>query len=154
MKRFIILCLLGIMLLVLGGCSGKEEVDFYKANMEQFFKNVETLDGLINDIDITKPDYSDTLLGYLDQLDKSFEQMSSLEVPKTFVGVKELAVDASENMSTAVQKYHLAYEGEEFDTTLEYEAFQNYSKANKELHYIIRILQGEKFEDVVGITEE
>lgn len=154
MKKYLLICLIGIMLLVMGGCSGREDIDYYKANMEQFFKNIETLDGLINNIDVSQPDYTDTLLGYLDQVDKSFGQMATLEVPTTFVGVKELAVDASENMSVAVEKYHSAYEGEEFDTTLEYEAFQYYSKANREIHYIIRILQGEKFEDVVGITEE
>ena len=152
MKKILCILILCVSMLSLGACGKSEDIEFYRANMEQFFSNVKTIDEMINGINVNEEGYEDKLLDYLDKLNSSFKQMATLEVPTSLVGVKELAEDASLNMITAVDKFHVAYEGEEYDSAMEYEAYQYYAKANKELQYIIRILHGEKFEDVVGIN--
>ncbi|MCQ2080078.1 MAG: hypothetical protein MJZ11_00375 [Lachnospiraceae bacterium] len=144
-----------ILTLLLYGCaleSGPDKAS-YQENMAKFFNNITALDEAINELDTTSEGYADTLLVYLDQLKQTFSQMSELEVPDGFDGVKELAEDASKNMSDAVDKYHTAFESEEYRDDIINRAYVLYSKASTEIQYIIRILHGEKYENLTK-TEE
>ena len=104
----------------LTGCGKEDELENYKANMNQFFENVRVFDASINAIENPESDQAvSELLTLLDSMDTSFQQMAALEVPDCFPGVEELADDASMYMSEAVSYYHMAYEGGGFDASLE-----------------------------------
>lgn len=139
-----------VLLLVLftTGCGKNQEIEVYKANMTQFFENIQTIDASINNLNPDSETVSSDLLSLLDSLDKSFQQMASLEVPDGFPGVAELAQDASKYMSEAVSYYHTAYEGAEYDKTSADIAYQNYQIANKRLQYIVQILHGDIPEEI------
>ncbi len=118
----------------------------YKANMEQFFENVNTIDQAINNLDTEAEGAPEKLLEYLDALDLTVSQMAALEVPEGFDGVSEYAKDASDCMSQAVSYFHDAYEGE-FNASYADAAFQYYTRANKDLKKIVKILHGEGSND-------
>lgn len=135
-------------LFLLTGCGNKEELENYKANMNQFFENVKIFDSSINSIDPESDTAVSELLSLLDSMDKSFAQMASLEVPDGFPGVEQLADEASEYMTEAVSYYHQAFEGEEYDAVLADVAKQNYDRANLRIQYIVSILHGDIPEEI------
>ena len=139
----------------LTGCGKEDELENYKANMNQFFENVRVFDAPINAIENPESDQAvSELLTLLDSMDTSFQQMAALEVPDCFPGVEELADDASMYMSEAVSYYHMAYEGGGFDASLEDVAMQNYAFANTRLQYIISILHGDIPEEIFTYEDE
>lgn len=143
-RQLFLLTLCILFLCMLTGCGKNEELENYKANMNQFFENIRIFDSSINAIQNPESDEAVAeLLSLLDSMDVSFQQMASLEVPDCFPGVDELADDASMYMSEAVSYYHMAYEGGGFDASLEDVARQNYVFANKRLKYIVSILHGD-----------
>lgn len=149
---FILLTLLPVLFTT--GCGNKQEIEIYKANMTQFFENTQTIDASINSLNPDSETVSQDLLSLLDSLDKSFQQMASLEVPDGFPGVEELAQDASKYMSEAVSYYHMAYEGDEYDKTSADVAYQNYQIANKRLQYIVQILHGNIPEEIFTYEDD
>lgn len=151
-KRFLFPVLL--LTLFLTGCGKDKAVETYRANMTQFFENVQTINDAINQLDPNDENVGDQLLPLLDSLDKSFSQMASLEVPDGFPGVKDLATDASKYMTEAVSYYHQAYSGEEYDKTSADIAYQNYQFANKRLQYIVQILHGDIPEEIFTYDED
>lgn len=139
---------------LLTGCGEDAELENYKANMNQFFENVRIFDSSINAIDPQSETSVADLLALLDSMDTSFQQMASLEVPDGFPGVAELAGEASMYMSEAVSYYHMAYEGEEFDASLEDVARQNYEFANVRFQYIVSILHGDIPEEIFTYEDQ
>lgn len=139
--------------LFLTGCGKDKAVENYRANMTQFFENIQTINDAINQLDPNDENVGDQLLPLLDSLDKSFSQMASLEVPDGFPGVADLAADASKYMTEAVSCYHQAYSGEEYDKTSADIAYQNYQFANKRLQYIVQILHGDIPEEIFTYDE-
>ena len=140
--------------LFLTGCGKDKAVEAYRANMTQFFENVQTINDAINQLDPNDENIGDQLLPLLDSLDKSFSQMASLEVPDGFPGVADLATDASKYMTEAVSYYHQAYNGEEYDKTSADIAYQNYQFANKRLQYIVQILHGDVPKEIFTCDED
>ncbi len=138
----------------LTGCGNDAELDAYKANMNQFFKNIETFDSAINSIDPESETAVSDLLSLLDSMDTSFQQMASLTVPEGFPGVEELANEASDYMTEAVSYYHQAFEAESFDTALADVAKQNYDRANLRIQYIVSILHGDLPEELYTYEDE
>ncbi|MCI9335139.1 MAG: hypothetical protein HFI98_10420, partial [Lachnospiraceae bacterium] len=66
----------------LTGCGKEDELENYKANMNQFFENVRVFDASINAIENPESDQAvSELLTLLDSMDTSFQQMAALEVP-------------------------------------------------------------------------
>ena len=57
-------------------------------------------------------------------------------------------------MSEAVSYYHMAYEGESFDSAAAEVAYQNYECANERLQYIVSILHGNIPEEIFTYDEE
>lgn len=151
-KRFLFPILL--LTLFLTGCGKDKAVETYRANMTQFFENVQTINDAINQLDPNDENVGDQLLPLLDSLDKSFSQMASLEVPDGFPGVADLASDASKYMTEAVSYYHQAYSGGEYDKTSADIAYQNYQFANKRLQYIVQILHGDIPEEIFTYDED
>lgn len=141
--------------ILLGGCGTTDsgEITEYKNSLNEFFEKVSVLNQDINAIDTSSPNYSSKLLALLDELNREFKEMSELDVPNGFTGVKELSEDAFLRISKAVSLYHEFFENEECDETLSNEAYNQYLMANKEIHYIIQILHGNSYEDVVKTTK-
>lgn len=136
------------------GCKGNAELDNYKANMTQFFENIQAFDTAINSINPESETAVTDLLSLLDSMDKNFQQMASLEVPEGFPGVEELADEASDYMTEAVSYYHQAFEAEPFDTVLADVAKQNYDRANLRIQYIVSILHGDIPEEIYVYDDE
>ena len=122
--------------------------------MDNFFLEVETIHNTMNSIDPESETALDELFECLDDLDLLFASMAELEVPSDFSNVEELADEASENMTLAVENYHNAYSNDSYNAYTAGTANEYYARANKRLQYIIDILHGELPEgnDVV-ITE-
>lgn len=149
------ICLGLFCFLLLAGCGKDEVLDEYQTNMETFFEHVAELNDNMNDIDVSKQDYVEQLLGYLDDLDTEITWMAELEVPEQFSAVESLADEAAENMTQAVSLYHLAYEGEQYDENMQQAAKEYYDRANTRIQYILMILHGEIPEgEGVTYTEE
>ena len=149
--------LLGMGLLAgsLSGCGKKDPaLENYKANMTQFFENMKVFDSSINAIDPNSDTAPAQLLALLDNMNTSFEQMASLEVPEDFPGVAELATQASENMSQAVYYYHQAFDGDTYNANMADAAKQYYDRANLRVQYIISILHGNIPEEIYSHDAE
>lgn len=158
MKNKLILGIIStIMVIGLTGCSlstSGSSINKYKEDMTDFFDSVERLHNSINSIDTEAEGYEMELLTYLDQLDILCSEMAEYEVPATFVGVAELADDASKNMSQAVSLYHSAYGVDFYNVEQAKEAYICYVKASHEINYILRVLHGEKYEDILKSIKE
>lgn len=140
---------------ILSGC-GKEDtsINSYKENMTQFFDNMKVLDEAINSLDPSNPNTPTQLLSYLDSMQTSFHQMAALDVPKQFVGIKEISEDACKYMDEAVSCYHKAYEGDYYDANMADIAYQNYVIANGRIQYIVQILHGDIPEELFKQSED
>lgn len=158
MKNKLIASIL-IISLVFGitGCSlgtSGNKLNQYKEDMTSFFESVSDINDKMNSIDTENEGYKTELLIYLDQLNILFEEMAGYDVPSNFVGVKELSEDASKNMSLAVNLYHSAYGEDFYNEDQAKEAYIYYVKASHEIQYILRVLHGEQYEDILkGIKE-
>lgn len=148
-----IAALLCCLMLGITGCKGDDSIDNYKANMTQFFENIEIYDSSINAIDPNSETATTDLLRLLDSMDTTFAQMASLEVPEGFPGVEELADEASLYMSDAVSCYHQAYDNE-YDSVMEEVAYQYYQQANIRFQYIVSILHGDIPEEIFVYEDE
>ena len=97
---------------------------------------------------------SPELLAYLDELDSVTTQMAELEVPTQFASVENLADEASENMTEAVQLYHQLYASEEYNEDLASGAYEYYERANMRIRYITDILHGDIPEELQEMMKE
>ena len=140
-------------LLLITGCGKDPGLENYKANMNQFFENIEIYNSSINAIDPYSETATSDLLTLLDSMNTTFEQMASLEVPEGFPGVEQLADEASMYMSDAVSCYHQAYDGE-YDSVMEDVAYQYYQQANLRFQYIVSILHGDIPEEIFVYEDE
>lgn len=154
-KKLLTLLLSSCLILTITGCSNDEELTKYKTQMDNFFSEVETIHNTMNSIDPESETALDELFDCLDDLEILFVSMAELEVPSDFSSVEELADEASENMSLAVENYHNAYSSDSYNEYTAGTADEYYARANKRLQYIIDILHGEIPEgDDVVITED
>ena len=81
-------------------------------------------------------------------MDAEFEDFAELDFPEEFDYLEVLADEASEYMTTAVNSYQEAYEGDSYnEVTAEY-AKENYIRAYKRIQIIISFLHGEEPDDV------
>ena len=149
------ICVLLVLMLVLAGCTGRnEELNTYKDKMERFFGVISLYDENMNAIDPMAEDAEETLLYNLDNMDRAFTEMATYEIPEEFSMLGELPAEAAFYMSEAVKGYHLAYDGD-YDAEAEQKAKDLYDRANRRLQYIITILHGEipEGEDVEFVEE-
>lgn len=149
MKKTVFLYTALLLIFLLTGCGKTEDaLDEYKSAMTDFTNTVDELVTSIDNIDLESDTRTQEMLGYLDEMDAAFAEMSSLEVPEQFANIEELADDASANLSQAVALYHEAFDYEEdYDPQLIEAALEYYNRAFKRLDYIGTILQGELPED-------
>lgn len=141
----------------LAGCGEDPELTMFRNSFEEFCTDVAEIDSSINNIDANAETAPTELLGHLDQLEVEFQELAALDVPEEFEYLTDLADEASENMSLAVENYHTAFESEIHDAYAADIASQYYERAYKRIQYMITFLHGEVPEDEnvsVEIVEE
>lgn len=140
---------------LLTGCGESKELKSFRESFDTFCTNVAELDASINGIDASAEDASSQLLMLLDELDVRFQELAALEIPKQFDYLENLADEASENMTLAVENYHTAFEADMYDADAAELAAGYYERAYKRVQYMITFLQGDVPDDEnVQITEE
>ena len=123
--------------------------------MDSFLSDIEIIHNKMNTIDPESEDALADLFECLDELDQQFATMAAIEVPDEFSSLENLADEASENMSLAVENYHNAYSTDSYNEYTAATADEYYARANKRLQYMIDILHGKMPEgDDIIITEE
>ena len=149
MKKLTIILTTFLLSVLLAGCGKTDDaLEQYKSDMTDFTNTVDELVTSIDNIDLESDTRIEELLGYLDEMDSAFAEMSELEVPEQFANIEDLADEASTNLSESVSLYHQAFDNkEEFDPNILDAALEYYSRAFKRLDYIGTILQGELPED-------
>lgn len=124
-------------------CGEDETLNAYLEDMNTFFSRMAEYNEKINGIDRDSETALPELLGYLDELEEDIAWMADLEVPEQFSAAESLADEAAENMKQAVELFHKACEGEQFDDATAQAAIEYYNRTNIRIKYIITILHGE-----------
>ena len=140
-QKILPLILVFILLTFITGCSNKNDVENYTANMTTFVSNVEKLSVSINAIDPQSDSATTDLLFYLDYMDQTFSQMADVKPPKGYESVSDISRSAATSMRNAVQLYHEVYEAETYDEEKEAQARASYNYAFECLAQISDILQ-------------
>ncbi len=138
---------------MLTACGEDPELVQFRQSIDDFCNNISEIDSAMNNMDAEADGAVAEFLGYLDELELSFQSFAELDFPEEFDYLEATADEASQYMTTAVESYHEAYGNDSYNEyTAEY-AFGNYSRAYKRIQIIISFLHGETPEDVI-ITEE
>lgn len=132
---------------LLGGCGEDAELTKFKNEMDHHCSQIADIDNGINNIDSQSETAKEELLQYLGQLDTSFQDLASMDVPEEFEYIEELAADASEYMTEAVSLYQEAYSSNSYNEYTAAYAKEYYERACLRLNYIITFLHGEIPED-------
>ncbi len=143
-KRAILIAL--ILLFVPGttGCGSQisEELESYKAGMTEFYDKLAYYDSSINAIDASSDSAKTELLGYLDEMNDTYQKMAQMDVPEEFSGISDIALEAADYMQKALDSYHQAYDND-FDENSEMLASQYYERANSRAMVMLQVLHGE-----------
>ncbi|MBO5337873.1 MAG: hypothetical protein J6A94_12180 [Lachnospiraceae bacterium] len=132
----------------LTGCGANPELTQFRNEVDAFCTAISEIDTSINNVDADSDYAIAELLIYLKDLDAEFEVFAELDFPEEFDYLEVLADEASEYMTTAVNSYQEAYEGDSYnEVTAEY-AKENYIRAYKRIQIIISFLHGEEPDDV------
>lgn len=142
------------------GCSKTTEEEkalaTFSSSIADFTASIKEANEQINGLDTTQADSPAELLEILDRLDDEFSKLAALSVPEQYLGIEDLADEASLNMSEAVSYYHSAFESEVFNESDADVAYQYYKRAMTRVEYIGYILAGGEIpeNDHVTIYEE
>lgn len=129
---------------LLAGC-GKVDpaLTKFKNDVNSFCNSLSVIDTSMNSIDASSDNAPAQLLGYLDEVDRRFQEFAALDFPEDYDYLEPLADEASEYMTEAVEYYHLSYSNGSYNEyTAEY-AQENYSRAIKRIKIILAFLRGE-----------
>ncbi|MBE5825423.1 MAG: hypothetical protein E7307_02185 [Butyrivibrio sp.] len=144
LKKYCKIVIIAIGLTVLTACGKKSdpELENYREKMEEFYSSLSYYDQAINALDPEADGSKEELLKMLDQMNESYKDMASLEVPEEFSGISDLPGEAADYMQKADDFYHMAYDGD-FDEDNEALASQYYERANNRAMVILQVLHGE-----------
>lgn len=149
-KKFCTVLLLSLIMSLFCACKQPTTTDKYadyKSSMENFFESVNSLDQTMNSLDPEDPDSIAEIFACLDQLEEQFKYLSEIEVPAEFKATESLADEAYEYMVQANQYFKASF-GETSYNEYTYEAgLECYNRANKRLHYIVKLIHGEELTD-------
>ena len=95
--------------MALTACGKDPKLTQFKGEIDAFCTEISDIDTAINNVDAESDTATDELLGYLDQLDTSFQNFAELDFPTEFDYLESLADEASAYMTQAVESYHEAY---------------------------------------------
>ena len=135
-------------------CGKDPKLTQFKGEIDAFCTEISDIDTAINNVDAESDTATDELLGYLDQLDTSFQNFAELDFPTEFDYLESLADEASAYMTQAVESYHEAYSNGGYNQLTADYAKENYARAYKRIQIIITFLHGEQPENVNLTTAE
>lgn len=148
-KKTLLITIVMQLTILLTACGKDPQVTQFKKDMDSFCSAISTIDMAMNNINETSGNARTELLGYLDELDRCFQEFSGLDFPEEFNYLESLADEASNYMTEAVSYYHKTYADEDiYNEIYEEYATENYSRAWKRIQIIISFLHGEEPEDV------
>ena len=149
MKKLALILLLSLMLT---GCN-KENNDFemtrFHAEVNEFCDNLKEIDSSINQITNITADEQGLqeatieLLNNLDRLKDEFAKFSNLDFPTEYDYLEKLSDEAYDYMTEAVNAYRKTYQ-ENYTTSMEEYAQENYKRAYKRVQIIIDVLNGKE----------
>ena len=149
MKKLALILLLSLMLT---GCN-KENNDFemtiFHAEVNEFCDNLKEIDSSINQITNITADEQGLqeatieLLNNLDRLKDEFAKFSNLDFPAEYDYLEKLSDEAYDYMTEAVNAYRKTYQ-ENYTTSMEEYAQENYKRAYKRVQIIIDVLNGKE----------
>lgn len=134
--------------MLLTACGEDPELTRFRKSMDDFCTKISKIDTSINNIDAQSENAVSELLGYLDELDKTFRDFAALDFPAEFDYLEEVADESSEYMTKAVSSYHEAYGSGTYNESVAEYAKQNYSRSYKRIQIIIAFLHGEQPDNV------
>ena len=140
--------------MALTACGKDPKLTQFKGEIDAFCTEISDIDTAINNVDAESDTATDELLGYLDQLDTSFQNFAELDFPTEFDYLESLADEASAYMTQAVESYHEAYSNGGYNQLTADYAKENYARAYKRIQIIITFLHGEQPENVNLTTAE
>lgn len=152
MRKIILLC---ILCAALTGCADSEnntELIRFRDDVQIFCENIKTIDTSINSItNITMDEpgikqATTELLSNLDILKDEFDKFSTIDFPEEFDYLEQLADEAADYMTEAVNAYTKTYT-ENYTSSMEDYALENYKRAYKRIRVIIDVLNGEEVTD-------
>ena len=123
----------------------------FKKEMNEFCDNILEIDAAINQITNITTDEAglksatEELMLNLDILKDEFVKFSNIDFPEEYDYLEEVADEASEYMTEAVNSYHIVYE-DNYTVSMEEYAQENYSRAYKRVQIILDVLHGEETE--------
>ncbi len=85
-------------------------------------------------------------------MDVRFQELAELDAPSRYLSVEELADEASENMTLAVECYHSFFEADEYSQEYADTAYEYYSRAMKRVRYIGYLLAGGEIPEDENVT--
>lgn len=148
-KKFNLLLFSMLLCICLAACGTDPQVTQFKNDIDTFCTDISTIDSAINSIDANADNARNTLLDYLNQLDKRFQDFAALDFPKDYDYLESMADEASTYMTEAVSYYHKTYPSDDtYDEPYADYANENYSRAWKRVQIILSLLRGEEPEDV------
>lgn len=149
MKKLAVILLLSIMLT---GCN-KDNVDYemtkFHREINDFCDNLKEIDSSINQITNISADEqglktaTTALLENLDLLKDEFAKFSNLDFPTEYDYLEKLADEAYDYMTEAVNAYRKTYQ-ENYTSSMEEYAQENYKRAYKRVQIIIDVLNGKE----------
>lgn len=145
--RAILFSLILLAAMLLTACGEDPELTRFRKSMDDFCTKISEIDSGINNIDAQSENAVSELLGYLDELDRTFKSFAALDFPEEFDYLEELADESSQYMTEAVSSYHEAYSNGSYNKSVAEYARQNYSRSYKRIQIIIAFLHGEEPND-------
>lgn len=137
--------------LLFTGCADQPAKDIqFEQDINTFCDNIVTIDASINAISNETGDEAgltaakEELLDCLAGLNDEFRKFANMDFPKEYDYLEEMADEAGEYMTEAVNTYKKMYGTEDsYSVTLEEYANENYSRAYKRVRIITTLLRGE-----------
>ena len=137
---------------MLTGCN-KDNVDYemtkFHGEINDFCDNLKEIDSSINQITNISADEqglktaTTALLENLDLLKDEFAKFSNLDFPTEYDYLEKLADEAYDYMTEAVNAYRKTYQ-ENYTSSMEEYALENYKRAYKRVQIIIDVLNGKE----------
>ena len=93
--------------MALTACGKDPKLTQFKGEIDAFCTEISDIDTAINNVDAESDTATDELLGYLDQLDTSFQNFAELDFPTEFDYLESLADEASAYMTQTLARLHI-----------------------------------------------
>lgn len=130
---------------LLSACGKEKEPDYseYISAINPIFENITAMDSKISDIDANDEESFTQLLSYIDEMALLYEELSLIEPPDEFMRTKSLASESYDYLLQSKVYLSEAFANNEINQAKLDNGIECYNRANKRLHYIIKILHNE-----------